>query len=411
MGKGLHQKWMYTVMPYAAIGSGLSVIIPLYILSLKGTVFDVGIALSIYYLVSVPSSIIWGRLTDKIGRARMFILLSLFGTLPVILIIYLMAHIVLLEFDYGLYALVATAASPSLNILVMGTRKNPNLPKYFSRYSIISIIGTIIAFAAGIFVSYDYIHYYLDFLLALNIVALVLSYIFVKSIPKKAVSKERLSMASRMFALLNSLSFLPHLMTGTPLVERIQRSARIKRVKRIYTLFIAISLFNLGSAVFNTSYIPYLRSFGIAYGNVFLINLLNGLAQLLIYAVVLVIAKRIDIGNYYKTATALRSASYLIAIVPIFVLTGVFLQLNIILYFMAGIAYAYWNISSSVMVYNNVRGGHKGYYLGMWAAIIGLSSVIGAFVSGVISAGFSYPYTFLLAAALTVVSLSVFSKC
>jgi MFS family permease len=201
-------------------------------------------------------------------------------------------------------------------------------------------------------------------------------------------------------------------MTGMPLITKIHKSLRKKRTRRIYTLLSAIALFNLGSMMFNTSYIPYLRVHGLTYGSVFLINVLNSMGQFLIYAIVLFfVTQAVDLRRYYRLATITRSASYLIAIVPLFVLAGIFFELHIVLYFIAGLAYAYWNISSSVMVYDHVRGRHKGYYIGVWTSIIGFSAVVGSFASGAISAGLGYVYTFALAIALTVASVLVLRKC
>ncbi len=411
MVKGIHHSWMYTVIPYAAIGSGLSILIPLYILSLKGTVFDVGVAIAAYYLVSIPSSILWGRMVDRFGRTKLFILLSLLGTLPVLFILYLMGHIAVLELDYGLYALVATAASPAINILVMGTKRDPSLPKYFSRYSTMSIIGGIVAYFAGLFIAFNTIRYYVDFLLALNVVALVMAYMLVRKLPKKVLPKERLEVAHRAFPILKLLSTLPHMMTGMPLIERIHKSLRKRRTRSIYLLLAAIAVFNFGAVMFNTSYIPYLRAFGITYSNVFLINVLNGVAQLLIYAVVLYFVTQVVLRRYYALATITRSMSYLIAIIPLLAFSGFAFQINVVAYFLAGLAYAYWNISSSVMVYDHVRGRHKGYYVGMWAALLGLSAILGAFFSGAISASLGYTYTFSIAIVLNICSIAIFSRC
>lgn len=408
MAKGLHHNWMYTVIPYAAIGSGLSIIIPLYILSLNGTVFDVGVAIAAYYLVSIPSSIFWGRMIDRLGRTKLFILLSFLGTLPVIFILYLMGHIGVLELDYGLYALVATAASPALNILVMGTRRDPSLPKYFSRYSIMSITGGLIAFFAGLFIEYSTILYYVDFLLALNIVALVLAYLLVRKLPQKILSKERMALAHRVFPILKMLSIHPHLTTGMSLVESIHKSLKKKRTRNIYILLVAIALFNFGSVMFNTSYIPYLRFFGLTYSDVFLMNVLNGIAQLLVYALVLYFVTSVALKSYYTLATLTRSIAYLLAILPIFLFHHFFFQINILVYYIAGLAYAYWNISSSVMVYDHVRGRHKGYYVGMWAALVGISAIVGAFASGVISASIGYTYTFGIAILVSLLSMAIF---
>ncbi len=411
MARGLHYSWMYTVIPYAAIGSGLSIIIPLLILSLNGTVFDVGIAITAYYIVSIPSSILWGELIDKIGKTKWFILFSILGTIPVLLILYLMGHVAVLQLDYGLYALVATAASPAINILVMGTRRNPSLPKYFSRYSVMGMVGGLIAFFAGLFISYHSVVYYLDFMLVLNVIALAMAYFVVRKLPKRILSKERMELAHRTFPLLKALGIHPHLTTGMSLIENIHKSLRRKRTRSIYLLLSAIFLFNLGLVMFNTSYIPYLRAYGLTYSDVFLINVLNGFAQLTIYALVLYFVTYVALKRYYAIATLARSVSYFLAILPVFIFANLFFQINVIVYVIAGLAYAYWNISSSVMVYDHVRGRHKGYYVGIWSALIGLSAIVGAFFSGVVSASLGYSYTFAIGILLNVFSVAIFWRC
>jgi MFS family permease len=407
----VNKNWIYTVIPITAIGSGLGVIIQLYILSLHGTVFDVAIAIAAYNLVSIPSSIIWGRLTDRIGKTKMFIVLSVLGTLPSLLIIYFLASVSVLQISYAIFALMATASSPAINILVMGTKRHSSEPKYFSRYSILTIIGSLLALIPGLFISPAQIKFYLEFLLGLNLLALIFAYSLIRETPKRAVSEEKINVVRKSFPLLNTLSSLPNILTGPALIDRIHNTLRRRRTRNIYILFAAISLFSLGANMFNTSYIPYLRSYGISYSNVFLISLLNNLGQLVVYAIVLFFVTWVDLRSYYKTASIVRSMSYFFAIIPIISFTRIsFFGLNVMLYFIAGLAIAYWNISSSVLVYDKVRGRETGYYLGLWAAILGLSAVVGSLVSGLISADLGYIWTFTLAILFTVGSMAIFRK-
>ena len=408
----IHHKWMYTVLPYAAMSSGLSVILPLYILSLHGTVFDVGVAITAYYAVSIPASVIWGRVIDRIGRPRRLILLSFLGTLPAIFILYIAHGIAYLQFDYGLFALMYTAASPAVNILVMGTRRERTLPRYFSRYSTLSILGAMLAFAAGVFVSYSTIRYYIDFLLVTNLLAAAMSYFFIKDIHLREVGRREVEAVRHTFPILSALGGASRVVTGIMLIKRMHSGLRSVRTRRIYILLAAIALFNFGIILIITSYIPYLRTHGLTYSNIFLLNVLNSIAQMAVYVTVfLFVTRALDPRKHYAPAIAARSVAYVIAIVPLFVLAGAFLQLNLILYILAGFAYAYWNISSSVMVYEHVRGRHEGYYIGMWTALIGLSAVIGAFTSGAVSASLGYTWTYVIAILANVASVLTFRKC
>lgn len=399
--------WMYTVLPISALSGGLGVMIPLYILFMKGTVYDVGIATAIYALVEIPASIFWGNLTDKVKRTKLFILISVIGTFPILIILYLINSVTLIYSAYGLYSFVAIAASPAINILIIARRRNGALPKYFSRYSVLVIIGSLAGMIPGLFIDGHLIREYLIFLLAVDIIALLVAMEFISEIyptPKRENKKE----IKKSFGILNMISVTPHILTSHSLLKKIRSNLRIQRGKGIYLLLATISMFNLSMYLFNTSYIPYLYMHGVGYGGIFSVNISNTIAQLLIYTVVLSLIKGMSLKKYYKFSTVVRGTSYLVAVAPAFIFTGLFYQLNLAAYFIAGIGYAIWNVTSSVMLYERVRKMGPGHYIGLWVAVLGLSGVVGAFASGLISKAAGYAPTFFLSIIAAMVSLLVF---
>lgn len=404
--------WLLTVISVSAVGSGLSVIIPLYILALHGSVLNVGFAVTLYNLVAIPSSLFWGRMTDRFGtkRHRLFIIGSILGIFPVLLILRFVTGPHAVEAVYGLYALVATAASPSINILVMGTKRDPSLPKFFSRYSIFGIFGSLLAMIPGLMIGQSGILYYLYFLLAVNAVGLVLASVTIKELKPRQMHKERIKAVHRLFPALNMLSTLPNVLTGHLLVERLHRIFD-KRHRNFTILLAAIALFNGGMNLFNTSYIPYLRKFGLGYGPIFAINIVNSFFQLSVYLVVAyALTKRDNLHKYYSISAWVRGASYIIVIVPLFVAFGTFFYANIAGYAFAGIAYSMWNIAASVLLYNSIRSRKNvGYYIGIWVAILGLSAVLGSLASGFMSHYSGYVSTFVLAAIVTFLSAATFN--
>ncbi len=398
--------WMYTVLPISALSAGLSILIPLYILFLKGTVYDVGVATAVYALVEIPSSIFWGNLTDKIKKTKLFILLSIIGVFPILLILYFISYVPVVYTVYGLYSFVATASSPAINILIMSKKKTRTLPKYFSRYSIIVIIGSLLGLIGGLLINYGMLKQYLLFLLAVNVTALLAAMFLIESdnLPEKI---ENELAVKRSFSVLNMLSVTPHILTGHALLERLHKGLRNHKRTDIYLLLLMIALFNLGLYLFNTSYIPYLYAYGVNYSGIFSINISNMIAQLIIYTVVMSLVKRIRLGRYYKLSTITRSISYVIAMIPAFIVTQLFLSVNILAYFVAGIGYAMWNITSSVMLYERIKHTYPGHYIGLWVAILGLSGVVGAFMSGIISSIDGYFATFVISIAAIILSLIV----
>ncbi len=400
--------WMYSILPIAAVSGGLGVLLPLYILSLGGSVYDVGIATALYALISIPASIFWGDLTDRLNRIKLFVLISVIGLFPVLLILYFLTQVAAVESVYGLYAFIATASAPALNIMVMSSRMRKSLPKYFSRYSTMLIIGDALGMVPGLFIDGSFAKDYLLLLLVVNVISLVLAFRLI-SADKTNIEPKHKKTVKKSFGVLNMLSVTPYVLTGHFLIDRIRKGLKRKVIRHIYLLLASISLFNLALYLFNTSYIPFLYAHSLTYSQIFIVNMGNAIAQLIVYVVVLSLLSNINLERYYKVSTLLRSAAPALAFLPLAVMPGFVFGWNILAYFVAGIAYAIWNITSSVMLYEKIRRQGPGHYVGVWAAVLGFSGVLGAFLSGLLSAMSGYVTTFLFSILALGAAFFVFS--
>jgi MFS family permease len=79
--------WLSFALHDMAFGL-LSVFLPLYVLSIGGSLLDVGLLTSLSILASVPADLFWGRVSDRVRRYKPFIALS-FISLAVVLYAYL----------------------------------------------------------------------------------------------------------------------------------------------------------------------------------------------------------------------------------------------------------------------------------------------------------------------------------
>ncbi|MGC8479570.1 MAG: MFS transporter [Candidatus Micrarchaeia archaeon] len=400
---------MLTLVPITAISSGLGLFMPLYILYLKGNVFDIGIAFALYNLVSIPSSLFWGMITDRFRRVKPFILLSVIFTLPILLFYNFFSGITQAYFYYALFAVIATAASPALNILVMGTKRSKKLPKYFSRYSLFALSGSIIAYIFGISIATSNINFYLQLLILFNIFSIIFAFILVKDIKKNMIEKEKLKSTKKIYPLLNTLTNLPNLLISSDMIIRIRSDIKDIKKRSVYQLLGAIILFNIGYYIFNTGYVPYLNQNGLQYSDIFLINLANAIAQIIVFVFIIKIKKGIKTERVYMASTTYRSMGYFVALVTIFI-PELFFVLNILAYSIAGFSYALWNLSSSVLLYDMIRGEKQGYFIGLWTGVLGGSAIFGALISGLLVLNFGYQITFGSAIFVTLLSGFLFHK-
>jgi MFS family permease len=79
-----HATWVNAVLPFNIAMGPVGTLIQLLILNLHGTVIDVGLAVTLFNAVSVPSAIVWGFATDRFHRRKMTIVVSYLVTAGVL---------------------------------------------------------------------------------------------------------------------------------------------------------------------------------------------------------------------------------------------------------------------------------------------------------------------------------------
>ncbi len=394
--------WRYTFIPIYAIGNGLSIFIPLYIFANGGSVVDVGIAFSIYYAVSIPASLLFGRMTDRLDRTKPFILLSAVFTLPVLAAFLLPGSVEAAWVYYALYAIAATASTPALNVLVMGhSTGRKKMPKYYSKFGVFSILGFVLAMVVGLLIPGSDLPLYLASLLAFGMAAIVLSAVLIKDQPVGKAAKENVA-SRRALSVVNATIHKGFLEYG--LVQRVRSMVHSKRKRSLYKLLFAIVLFNLGYYVFYSSYVPFQLSFGLSYTDIFMIQLLNGLAQVGAFLILLEMVKRPMLHRYFVASSGLRGAAYIAMAVSVFMPVAVMYTLNAFAYMLGGAVIAFWNLSSTVLLYHRIKGRDEGYYLGLWSGLYSFAAIAGSFASGLLSYYIGYAATFTIAAMLTAAS-------
>lgn len=134
-GHGLH---------YMADG-GASTLIPLFLsATLGGSVSNVGVVSAATSMASVPSSIGWAELSDRIGRRKVFILLDYFGTA---LLFVLMGLSTTFEHFLGLNVMMGVLAAASVSmgtIIITETVEQKRWTKEIGNYTQFGGVGWIL---------------------------------------------------------------------------------------------------------------------------------------------------------------------------------------------------------------------------------------------------------------------------
>lgn len=114
-----HDRWLYAWgLGYVAVG-GASLLVPVYALTLGATVFDVGLLAATAAFAGVPGALLVGRLAERSGRRRPFVVLPVLGAGGTIAGMTVVdSPLVLLAVNAGLWFAVA-AAAPVCNLVMV----------------------------------------------------------------------------------------------------------------------------------------------------------------------------------------------------------------------------------------------------------------------------------------------------
>jgi len=406
-------KWMSLMLPFNMAVGPIGTFVQLYILELGGSVVDVSLAVTLYNLVSIPSLILWGFITDRVYGRRLMIVGSFLSTSLILTLFPAVNSIAYVSLLYALIALSTSASTAPLNLLIMETEKRHHWATAFAKFSMIVSIGQTLGLFLGVFWSY---------LLPLRYLSIPLSILsFTSTFLAFALIKEPPITFERHAVLMSLHSFSEHLKAAPYIFLRIPKPSDFKRLFRtlkyeltgyVPTLYLSIFIFYISSGLFNTSIIPFLQSRNLSNLIVFTVTAVTMVAQILSFKYA---------GHYVEEETPLkaavkglilRSTCYGLLGISAYLTSGsLLLALTLTLYPLAGgLAYAIYYTASNIAVFQALNSHHQGASLGVYSALVGLAMVAGSFASGLISFYIGFHITFIIASTFLILSATLIHK-
>jgi len=400
------------VLPINMATGPVGTFVQLYIIQLKGSVIDIGVAATLFAAASIPAAIFWGFVTDRIHTRKNLVVWSY------VLIACLLFSFVLVRTVYGvvvlysIFSFLSTAFATPLNLLIMESQPKSSWASAFAQFSMVSSTGVTL----GLLLSVGWSDFFpLQFLvISLGILSLISAALSVQMIKEPVAIFERSMIAMVSQSFYHFILALPLLFLKIPKLmdfRRIFRGMKFGLTREPALIYTSIGAFYFASGAFNTSLVPSLSSAGITNSQVFLVSLVGMLVQTIAFNY---LGRRIRESGIRHTAVqglVLRAVSYGGFAIAIAYLVGIpYLALALVLYPLgAGIAYAYYYAASNVMVFNTLGRSNQGAALGVYSAVVGLTTMMGSFISGFISFYVGYYATFLAAALWLALAASLTS--
>ena len=142
-------QWFYSYLPQGIAGGATSALIPLFAYALGGSLANVGIIAAATSIASVPAFILWGSLSDHLGRRKIFLLLGFAGSAVAFLFMALSRTLSDFYLANLLIGFLGAAAGPAGSVLILETTPRPEWPARIALVSRIGAVGWVGGLALG----------------------------------------------------------------------------------------------------------------------------------------------------------------------------------------------------------------------------------------------------------------------
>jgi MFS family permease len=408
----LAKPWLLLFLPVNAALAGFTVIMPVLILfTYHADIIAVSLAMTLYSLLLIPGSIIWGHVCDRTGSRVSLLLFNYVGMTLIFLSMALVTGLSELLVFYALFGLIAPASAAPSNLLVMEHFSPSDRPAAFASFSEMSMIGSVLGILVGLAWVTSFSDDLLGFLYLTSLMAIISAVMLVILLPERHEHLNRTTIAHQPESLVSRLHvrypfFLHYHFPSRSGLARFRKWLREEATHEVPLILAAAFLFNFSTNMFNTSYVPYLEVMGLGASGIFLVNLANNGCQMICLPFTARTSVGVGAERTVVAATWSRVGGYLgvmmMSLFPLVALWshGIILGANLAMYGLLGVGVAFYGTASSLLLFRSLEGKNKGTYIGFNSALGGLAAVVGSAVSGVVTYKLGFTPTFGLSMLL-----------
>jgi len=425
-------RWHNSYYANAVASGANSPMTPLFFTDvLGGTVGEAGMMMSGSSVVAVPASILWGELSDKLKKRKIFVLIGFLGLAISLFLMGLSSE----KFHYIAFVLLlgflGAASAPISTVLVMETSEKKEWPRMVGHLNKTMGLGHV----AGLFIGVVWLGFIVSFIEtkmslrlfmlicgAIGLVAVFLAIAFIDE-PKKKIEKRHyihdVAIASR--TIIERARYAPRARYHFPKIRDIKHLKRhgVTFDHQLTRFFVAAAIFFIGFNVFLMPLPIFLKQeLGASYPYVFLIYMGCSLVGAFMYPkagdwIVKYGVKKIQLG-----ATTARAV-----VIPMMGITGYYIlnyptnilpfldnrQLAIlsvcILNLLSGFCWAMISISFISTVSYLAPESAKGEAMGIYTGMNGFGSIAGALIGGMLAQTFGFKTVFFASSAFIIAGI------
>jgi len=382
----------------------LSVFLPLYVISIGGSLVEIGIMTALALFLAIPASFLWGYLCDKTRRYRRYILISFLSSAAILYLFTLPTNIGMLILLYSVLSVLHMAHEPPKNVLIAELYSREDWERSFAFYEGFTEAGWLIGLVLGFLTAaYGMVPTHTLLLCSiLNLVAFVLCVILVAD-PLLIFERGLVSIEKSVDFASKGVFLASRIWGGTSLERRLKR-------ENVSAFCSGLILFSLATSIMFTPMPIFINSIAEASAlpssivfAIFVLNSGGGVAGYFIAGRL----SRPEAGkaNIGKVVIFRCLLAFLLIWATMTAYNVVFATTILIL---MGFAYAVFLVYTLSLSMEIIPAGKTG----MFNVLVGIGGACGSFIGPFLAQTFGFQYVFLTSGLiffLTYISFKIFT--
>ncbi|MBX5320673.1 MAG: MFS transporter [Candidatus Bathyarchaeota archaeon] len=380
----------------------LSIFLPLYIITLNGSLLDLGIITSTALFLTIPASFFWGYMCDKTRRYKRYILISFLSSSIILCLTAFSTSISLLIILYAIMAVFHVAHEPPKNVLIAELYSRDKWEKSFALYEGLTELGWLIGLLIGTFVSFAGFDAKATLLTCctLNFLAFIHSAIFLTD-PLLVFERGLVNIEKSVEFTYKGVTLASKALDGFPIYEDL-------KTENLYAFCCGLVFFSFAtSTLFTPLPIFFSKNLSLSASMVFAVYILNSSAGVVGYFTAT--NKQYTQEKRTSLLKIVLFRSILTFLLASFTIIGIYTSmLAALILALMGFAYALYHVRVLSLSMELIPAGKAG----LFDVLVSLGSAGGAFLGPFLAQTYDFVCVFLLAGAiffLAYVTFRIFS--